>query len=111
MTLVEIILLIIGIAAFVASFFVRASGEQLSHEERKRTDEEIKARVDKQMQDAAARLDHAVDDAVSYAVEKTERSLERVSNEKIMGVSEYADTVLTDIHKNHEEVVLSLIHI
>ena len=105
MTLVEIILLIIGIAAFVASFFVRASGEQLSHEERKRTDEEIKARVDKQMQDAAARLDHAVDDAVSYAVEKTERSLERVSNEKIMGVSEYADTVLTDIHKNHEEVV------
>lgn len=102
---VEIILLIIGIGAFAASFFVRTSGEQLSREERKRTDEEIKARVDKQMEEAAAKINHSVDDAVQYAVDKTERSLERVSNEKIMGVSEYADTVLTDIHKNHEEVV------
>lgn len=102
---VEIILLIIGIGAFAASFFVRTSGEQLSREERKRTDEEIKARIDKQMEEAAAKINQSVDDAVQYAVDKTERSLERVSNEKIMGVSEYADTVLTDIHKNHEEVV------
>lgn len=102
---VEIILLIIGIGAFAASFFVRTSGEQLSREERKRTDEEIKARVDKQMEEAEAKINQSVDEAVQYAVDKTERSLERVSNEKIMGVSEYADTVLTDIHKNHEEVV------
>ena len=101
----EIILLIIGIGAFVASFLVPASGEQLSREERKHADEEIKACVEKHLNEASSKINHSVDEAVQYAVEKTERSLERLSNEKIMGVSEYADTVLTDIHKNHEEVV------
>lgn len=105
MAWVEIILLIIGICAFAASFLIPVSGEQLSREERKHTDAEIKARVDKHMEAAASKLNQSVDDAVQYAVEKTERSLERLSNEKIMGVSEYADTVLSDIHKNHEEVV------
>ena len=31
--------------------------------------------------------------------------LERLTNEKIMAVNEYSDTVLTEIHKNHEEAV------
>ena len=105
MAWVEIILLIIGIGAFVASFLIPASGEQLSKEDRKRTDEEIKAHVDKYMDVAASQMNQSVDDAVQYALEKTERSLERLSNETIMGISEYADTVMSDIHKNHEEVV------
>ena len=39
------------------------------------------------------------------AIEKAERSLERLTNEKIMAVNEYSDTVLQEIHKNHEEVM------
>lgn len=46
-----------------------------------------------------------VDEAIGYAVEKTERSLERLTNEKIMAVNEYSDTVLQEIHKNHEEAM------
>jgi len=38
-------------------------------------------------------------------MEKTERSLERISNEKIMAVNEYSDTVLAEINKNHQEVM------
>ena len=38
-------------------------------------------------------------------MEKTERGLERLTNEKMTAVSEYAQTVLEDIHKNHEEVM------
>ena len=38
-------------------------------------------------------------------VEKAERSLERLTNEKIMAVNEYSDTVLQEIHKNHEEAM------
>ena len=50
-------------------------------------------------------MDEVVEEAVTYAMEKTERSLERLTNEKIMAVNEYSDTVLTEIHKNHEEAV------
>ena len=46
-----------------------------------------------------------VDEAVGYAEEKTERTLERISNEKIMAVGEYSDTVLEEINKNHKEVM------
>ena len=38
-------------------------------------------------------------------IDKSERTMERISNEKIMAVHEYSDTVLEEIHKNHEEVV------
>ena len=44
-------------------------------------------------------------EAVAYAMEKTERSLERISNEKIMAVNEYSDTVLEEISRNHQEVM------
>ena len=36
---------------------------------------------------------------------KTEEYLSRLSNEKIMAVSEYSDQILEKINKNHEEVV------
>lgn len=42
---------------------------------------------------------------MTYAMEKTERSLERLSNEKIMAVNEYSELVLKEINKNHDEVM------
>ena len=38
-------------------------------------------------------------------IEKAERALERLTNEKIMAVNEYSDAVLQEIHKNHEEAM------
>ena len=45
------------------------------------------------------------DETVHYAVEKTERSLERVTNEKMLALGEYSDSVLSEIDKNHKEVM------
>ncbi|MBR6665934.1 MAG: hypothetical protein IKL22_09510 [Lachnospiraceae bacterium] len=67
--------------------------------------EEVKELVAGQMQEIRQQVDDTVEEAVAYAMEKTERSLERISNEKIMAVSEYSDTVLAEIHKNHQEVM------
>ena len=50
-------------------------------------------------------IEDTVEEISNYAVEKAERAMERISNEKIMAVNEYSDTVLNEIHKNHEEVV------
>ena len=51
------------------------------------------------------RVHEATNDSVEYAVDKAERSLEKVSNEKIMAVNEYAGTILEEINKNHQEVM------
>lgn len=106
MTGMEIVLLIVGIIVFVVSFFLPAGKKNsVSSDQKKIVEEEVKQQVSAQMESAYAQLNDTVDETVKYAMEKTERSMDKLTNEKIMAVNEYADTVLTDIHKNHEEVV------
>lgn len=106
MGLMEIILLIAGSIIFILSFFIpdrKSSSDKPEggHE----LEAEVKTLVSQEVNSIREHVDDVVEEAVNYAMEKTERSLERLSNEKIMAVSEYSDTVLKEIHKNHEEAM------
>ena len=101
----EIIVLVAGGIVFVLSFLLPVSKEEVSNETKELAREEIKALVSHEMESVRSHVDDVVDEAVGYAVEKTERSLERLTNEKIMAVNEYSDTVMQEIHKNHEEAM------
>lgn len=105
MSPIEIFLLICGGVIFILSFIIPVSKEEASEEIKELARDEIKKLVSEEMDGIKSHVDDAVDEAVEYAMEKTERSLERLSNEKIMAVSDYSDTVLQEIHKNHEEVM------
>lgn len=103
MELYQIILLILGIVIFVLSFIIpEKAGASF---DRRKTEHEVKELLDGEVKKAIDKLENQADETVGEAVNRAERSLERISNEKIMAVNEYSDTVLTDIHKNHEEVV------
>lgn len=101
----EIILLIVGVVIFVLSFFIPDKGDKNAGISKEVAEEEIKKMVEKEMGAIRGQVDDVVEEAITYSMEKTERSLERLSNEKIMAVSEYSDTVLAEIHKNHEEAM------
>ena len=101
----EIILLIVGVVIFVLSFFIPDKGDKNAGISKDVAAEEIKKMVEKEMEAIRGQVDDVVEEAITYSMEKTERSLERLSNEKIMAVSEYSDTVLAEIHKNHEEAM------
>jgi len=105
MEVIEILLLIIGICIFLFSFLVPVKENADMKQTKELAKEEVKELVAGQMQEIRQQVDDTVEEAVAYAMEKTERSLERISNEKIMAVSEYSDTVLAEIHKNHQEVM------
>lgn len=105
MNTLEIILLIIGVIAFAVSFFLPEKQAKISEEELKLGEQEIKRMVEQEMTTVRDKIEDVVDETITYTVDKTERSLERVSNEKIMAVNEYSDTVLNEIHRNHEEVM------
>ncbi len=105
MGVLEIVLLLAGGVLAVLSFVLPVEKEAVQEDTKKLAQEEIKTLVERQMNDIRQHVDDVVGEAVTYAVEKTERSLERLSNEKIMAVNEYSDTVLGEIHKNHEETV------
>lgn len=101
----EIVLLIAGGIIFVLSFLIPQKEEKAAAVDGKYAKEEIKQLVAEEMESVRDHVDEVVEEAVGYAMEKTERSLERLSNEKIMAVNEYSDTVLAEIHKNHEEAM------
>ena len=105
MSAMEIVLLIVGAVVFILSFLLPVEKKEISQETQAVAREEIKAMISQEMESVRSHVDDVVEEAVGYAVEKTERSLERLSNEKIMAVNEYSDTVLQEIHKNHEEVM------
>ena len=105
MSAMEVILLILGAELFVASYVIPEKKEEADRRTRALARTEIQKMVSGEMEEIKDHLDEVVDETITYAMEKTERSLERLSNEKIMAVSEYSDTVLQEIHKNHEEVM------
>ena len=105
MSMMEIVLLVIGAGLFIASFFISDKEPEKTKSIQKQALAEINRLVDEKMNQVRGHIDDVVDEAVSYSMEKTERSLERITNEKIMAVSEYSDTVLSEIHRNHEEAM------
>lgn len=105
MEIAEIVVLVIGVIIFIASFIVPETLSKNSEETMSVAKDEIKSMVSLEMHGIKLHVNEVVGEAIDYAVEKTERSLERLTNEKIMAVSEYSDTVLKEIHKNHDEAL------
>lgn len=104
MNWLEVALLVFGVGAFAGSFLVK--GKPKDEEEGQQVDVElIRTVIEKEMEDAKGRVTEVVDETLEYAVEKTERASERISNEKIMAINEYSETVLADINKSHQEVM------
>ncbi len=101
----EIVLVILGIVVFIVSFLLPAGKAEDDDDLMDLKEEAVKGMVDKEVQNAREQINGIVDETTTYAMEKTERAMERLTNEKIMAVNEYSDTVLSEINKNHKEVV------
>lgn len=105
MGLTEILLIVLGVLAFVGSFVIPESLSKDNTKEIEIPEEKIKELVEQEVKQAAFQIEEKTDETISAAAEKTERYMERLSNEKIMAIQEYSDTVLSQINKNHEEAV------
>ena len=105
MGILEVILLVAGIVIFIGSFLLPSGGTKESGINQEAAKEEIKGLVEEEMQTVRGRMQEKIEETQEDALDKAERSLERLTNEKIMAVNEYSDIVLQEIHKNHEEAM------
>ena len=105
MNVTEVIVLILGILVFILSYLLPAGKKDKSREDVPFREEEMKEIFEKEVAEAKSQIQDIVDETITYSMEKTERSMERLTNEKIMAVNEYSDTVLEQINKNHKETV------
>ena len=105
MSALEIVLLIAGVILFVLGYFMPVRKKDMDDEVRLISEDEIRRLISQETDEVHKQISNTVDEGVKYAMENTERSMEKLSNEKIMAINEYADTVLEEINKNHKEVV------
>ena len=106
MTGVEIILVLVGLILMVGSFMVT---EKLSGRELNRiaqlSETEIRTILEKQLAAADSRIDDQIEDAIAGSVDKVERSLDKATNEKMMAINEFSDTILESMNKTHNEIM------
>lgn len=106
MTGVELLLLLIGSVFMVGSFFIT---EKLSPSELNKIAElsegELKKMIERGLLDAGARIEDAIDGQIAASSDKVDRALEKETNEKIMAISEYSDTVIEGMNKTHNEIM------
>ena len=106
MTAVEIALIIVGIVFLLVSFLVQ---EKLSPKDIESitnlSENELKIIVEKQLKNANDQVEDAITDVVEDKTETTKRALEKETNEKIMAIDEYSNTVLESMNKTHNEIL------
>lgn len=106
MTSVEVTLIIIGIIFVFVSFFVQEKLSQKDIEEiTKLSEKELKVIVERQLKSANDKVTEAIGQAIDEAQEQTKRDMEKETNEKIMAISEYSNTVLDSMNKTHNEIL------
>lgn len=107
MNTTELILLITGALVFTISFLLPEGRKEKKEEgaEVRIPEEEIREKIEGGVREAQQKINDIVEETVRYSMEKTERAMEKTSNEKIMAINEFANTVLEQIDKNHKETV------
>jgi hypothetical protein len=105
MTILEIVLLIIGLGLCIGSFFV---SERLSEKDRenltKLTKEQIEEIIKDKMADARVETEDKLSAIIDSAMAELDRRTDKETNEKILEISQYSDTVLESVDKSHKEV-------
>lgn len=100
MTVFEVVLLLCGIICVAVSFIMGDS-------KKKNTDDkDYDANLtEEQKEDIRRQVTDIIDEEMLNASEKTEVSLDKISNTKILEMNEYADNILGEINRNHNEAV------
>ena len=108
MTAIQILLLIAGAVIFALGFVLPAGKDEGGFDTvkgRKEYSAKLKEITDSELKEASRRVRDIIDEEVSLAHNNSARSLEKLTNEKIMAINEYGKTVTDEIERNHKEVV------
>ena len=91
MTALEITLIVIGVVFLVGSFFVSDKLSQKDVDQiAKMSEEELRVILDRQLEKAKAEIQNAIETGIDETTEETKRALEKETNDKINGISEYS---------------------
>ena len=102
MVILEVILAVCGILCIAASFLL-TEDEQKTSEQAKQPEKTVLS--DGQKEEIRRQVNELVTEELNAINERTEASLDKISNTKILEMNDYADTVMGEINKSHNEAV------
>ena len=106
MTGLEIVLIISGAIIFGISFFMT---EKLSSSDveyiKKISEKEINIILEKELSNAKDVIDDRIKEKVDDGIEEIERATDKDTNDKLLSMNEFSDTVLDSMNRSNEEVV------
>lgn len=106
MTVVEVILILIGIAFVIVSFFVE---EKLSTKDVERmeqlSEKELSVIVERQMREAEEQIEEKVQQKAEESAEQINLKLQTKADDAIMSIDEFAGNSIDKMNKTHEEIV------
>lgn len=105
MDILEIVMLIVGGTIFALGYILPKKREELDEDTKKLAGEQIRSILDHEIASVQSKIEDVMTETIEETSSETERALEKMTNEKIMAINEYSDTVIDDINKNHKEVL------
>lgn len=108
MTVIQILLLIAGAVIFALGFFIpdgKDNGSAFTVKGKKEYTDKLHEISENELKEVSRNIRDVIDEEVVLAQNNSARSLEKLTNEKIMAINEYGKTVIDEIERNHKEVV------
>lgn len=99
---VAIVLIVIGIICVIISIILGITDNKEQADTASYVSDYDSA---KQVSQVSKAIDNIIEKKMQDIEEKTEASLDKISNTKILEMNEYADNVLKEINRNHNEVM------
>lgn len=99
---VAIVLIVIGIICVIISIILGITDNKEQADTASYVSDYDSA---KQVSQVSKAIDDIIEKKMQDIEEKTEASLDKISNTKILEMNEYADNVLKEINRNHNEVM------
>lgn len=104
-----ILLIIVGLAIIMVSFFLSEKhlnqGENDKKNKSESESEDVKQLLEENKKQLQAESKKMVNETVNIELHRVEEQLAHISNEKIMAVNEFSEQLLEQIEENHKEVV------
>ena len=69
------------------------------------SEDELKKIIEREVNNAGTQMDEVIEQKIEEAGEQAERAMEKESNEQIMQIHEYSETVMESMKKTHDEIM------
>ena len=104
--IMEVVLLIVSIICFVVSFLIPEKKPEGSGIDQELAKQEVHEMMEKEAEALREPIQNMAAEYTNYAINDALTKLDDVTNEKTFELTSYSDTVMRELKKEEEEVVL-----